>query len=88
MSTHLTIAPGGSGTATRPGCDFCAAAPGRWIHDANDVDFITTGPAGAAGFTSVGAWMSCDNCLLLIQRGDADGFAERVARSNGPARVL
>ena len=44
MSTHLTIAPGGSGTATRPGCDFCAAAPGRWIHDANDVDFIATGP--------------------------------------------
>ena len=32
--------------------------------------------------------MSCDDCLLPIQRGDADGLAERVARSNGPARVL
>lgn len=85
---RLAIAPGGSATATRPGCDFCGNAPGRWIHDANDVDFIATGPAGSLGYTSVGGWISCDGCLAPIQRGDPDALAERVARSSGPARVL
>jgi hypothetical protein len=88
MTLRLTVAPGASGTAYRPGCDFCGAAPGRWIHDANDLDFLATGPAGSGGYTSVGAWVSCDGCLLPIQRGDSDGLAERVARSNGPALVL
>jgi hypothetical protein len=77
-------------TATRPPCDFCCSTTtGRWIHGSRDINFIASGPYGTAGYTALGAWVSCDACLVFIQRGDPDGLADRVARSkNGPAELL
>jgi hypothetical protein len=88
IGARLTLPPGGPANA-RPACDFCNGPDGRWIHDAANVMMVATGPKGMARGTSLGAWISCNTCLLYVQRGDADGLADHVARSaNGPALLM
>lgn len=68
-------------TADRPACDFCGSPSATWIHGSNDVTMIFTAPGRAAIGTAVGAWTSCNECLIFIQRGDVDGLARLVAGS-------
>jgi hypothetical protein len=84
MSTaaHLTVAPGGSGTATHR-CDFCNADTPRWSYPAPDLYLLAVEDGSVAdAVDSCGGWSACDRCLTLIQRGDLAGLVQRVARES------
>jgi hypothetical protein len=76
-------------STTVPCCDFCGADSSTWVMSCADLTLLASGPYGEARGTSLGAWCACNACLPFIQRGDADGLANHVARSaNGPTLLI
>jgi hypothetical protein len=70
-----------STTAATPRCDFCNCPDSRWLMSCSDITFIIAARGRSASALCLGAWAACDGCLVLIQRGDADALADRVART-------
>ena len=57
-------------------CDFCSLPAPAWRYPVLDIDHRA--PDGRVLFTSVGDWLACDPCHMLIETNSMPELAQRA----------
>lgn len=76
----------GTGAPVKPSamCDFCSVTAPAWLYPAGDVvSVLSVGGVPDTVHDVSGPWMACEECHMLVQKGDREALAKR-----GVERIL
>lgn len=68
------------GYAPMASCDFCGAQRPAWRYPARSF-------FDALGFKSLGDWLACQECHILIAAGEREKLTERSLKHQVPPRI-